>query len=125
MKRILLTLMLIATVVSTQTMDFVFDKTKKPDSTTILHADIDDANGKIFILAELKKDHYNETIHAHSFRCSLGSTQTYNTFTSNSLEDEPKRESGENARVILTTLRSLYEKQKLAAQTVQKTEVKQ
>lgn len=117
-----------ATVTFTQTMDFVFDKTKKPDSTKIVRADIDDEGGKIFILAELKKDHYTETIHAHSFMCSLGGMTTYSTFTSNSLDDEPKRESGQTARITLTTLRSLYEQEKtqalLVRQTLQNTEAK-
>lgn len=114
--------------VSTQSMDFTFDKTKKPDSTTILRADIDDHNGKIFILAELKKDHYSEIIHAHYFMCSLAGTESYSTFTSNSLEEEPKRESGENARITLTKLRSLYEQEKtqalLTTQSIQSTEGK-
>lgn len=97
---------------SLQAIDFVFDATQKPDSVTILKSSIDDGHGKVFILAQLKKNHYTETIHAHSFTCSLGGLTEYSTFATNSLETEPRRDNGETAKALLQALRNVVDTQK-------------
>lgn len=110
MKQILLTCVCIATISHLHAIDFVLDTTQKPDSVTILKSSID--NGKIFILAQLKKDHYTETIHAHSFTCSLGGQAEYSTFVTNSLDAEPRRDKGETAKALMQALRNVVDTQK-------------
>lgn len=122
MKHIFSTLVAMTAVANTQTMDFAFDKAKRPDSITISRKNKDD--GSVVFTAQLRRDSYSETIQARRFTCSLSGKEEYSCLSINCLQKKSVSH-GETACASFNTLRSLHEQENIKkAQTIQTTEGK-